>query len=40
MGNKIFRAILNEKINEFITDYTRISKDIFLNDSGKLIHPR
>lgn len=40
MGNKIFQEILNGKIENFVMDYSTNSKNIFVNDNDKLIHPR
>ena len=40
MGNEIFKAILDEKIQSFVENYTINSKNIFVNEEGNLIHPR
>jgi len=39
MANKIFENLLIEQINIFKESFTNISKDIFSDNSGKLIHP-
>lgn len=40
MSNKIFEEILNGKIESFVNNYTINSKNIFVDNSGNLIHPR
>ena len=40
MGNKIFKAILSEKIERFKWAFQQTSKEIFWDEkSGDLIHP-
>lgn len=40
MGNKIFEEILKGKIESFVNNYTINSKNIFVDNTGKMIHPR
>lgn len=40
MGNKIFQTILDDKIQNFVDNYTVNSKNLFVDKDGKLIHPR
>ena len=37
--NKIFEKLIKSKIEKFVVDYKNLSRQIFLNEEGKLIHP-
>ncbi len=37
--NKIFDKLIKSKIEKFVVDYKNLSRQIFLNEEGKLIHP-
>lgn len=37
--NKVFNDLIKNKIRKFVEDYNNLSKEIFLNKNGKLIHP-
>lgn len=37
--NKIFDKLIKTKIEQFVADYKNLSRQIFVNEEGKLIHP-
>ena len=37
--NEIFKKLLDSKIDNFIYAYKNLSRDVFVNESGNLIHP-
>ncbi len=39
MGSRIFNELLDEKIESFVNSFLKVSRNTFLNLSGKLIHP-
>lgn len=37
--NKVFEELVKSKIEKFVFDYKRLSREVFLDDNGKLKHP-
>ena len=37
--NSIFEKLIKSKIEHFVAEYTNLSRSVFVNEEGVLIHP-